>query len=85
MRSARPDQFQRGLDLSPALAAAQTRQQQRQFDIFIRRQHGKQIERLENEADVLIAPIGELRFVQLGHVDALHDDIRRWWGGPCRR
>jgi hypothetical protein len=66
------DQIERGLDLFAALAPAQTREQQRQLDIFIRRQDRQQIERLENEPDILIPPIGQLRLIQFGDIDALH-------------
>ncbi len=68
-----PDDFQRGFDLPTTLAAIQLREEQRQFHILGGGQDGNQVEGLENETHVLVAPVGELRFVQLGHVHALHE------------
>jgi hypothetical protein len=43
-----------------------------QFDILKRRQHRDEIEGLKDKAHVLVAPVGQLGFVQGRHVDVLH-------------
>ena len=67
------DDFECGFNLFAPLRAREPREQQRQFDIFGGGENGNQIKGLKNEADVLVAPVGELRFVELGYVHALHE------------
>ena len=59
----------------PALAASESGQQKRQFDVFVRGQYGNQVEGFKNKADVLVPPVREFLFVEPGHVDALHDAL----------
>ena len=69
---AQADEVQGGGDLFAALGTAQLGEQQRQFHIFGGGEHGDQVEGLEDEADVLVAPVGELGFVEAGDIHALH-------------
>lgn len=70
---AEADEFESDFDLFLASAAGKLGEQERQFDVFERGEDRNQIERLENKSDVLISPIGELRFVEARDFDALHE------------
>ena len=58
MREAEVDLFQHFLSARDALVGGGAVVDQRQLDVVQRRRAGKQIERLENEADLLIADTG---------------------------
>src|SRR6185503_244097 len=53
-------EVQRRLDVLPALRLRELRQQQRQLDVFKRRQNGHEVESLKDVTDVNIAPGGQL-------------------------
>jgi len=66
------DEVQGSGDLFATLGAVQLGEQQGQLDIFGGGEHGDQVKRLEDETDVLVTPVGELRFVEAGDIHALH-------------
>ena len=55
------------LDPLAPFAAAQIRQQQRQFDVLEGAEHRHQIVELKNKPDVCRTPVGQLGFRQSGH------------------
>ena len=55
-----PDDLQRDRDALPPLGLRQLRQQQRQLDVPLGRQHRQQVVELKHEADVLRAPPRQL-------------------------
>ena len=67
------------------LGLGQVRQQQRQLDVALGREHRQQVVELEHEADVPRAPRRQLAVRQL--VDPLAGDAHRapWSAGPARR
>jgi hypothetical protein len=67
------DQLQRDASIALALGAVEARQQQRQFDVFLRRQHRHQVIELEDETDVVAAPRRQLPGAH--RVDALPVDV----------
>ena len=71
-------QLQGRLNLAASLGLRQGRQQEGQFNILKGRVHRDEIEALKDEAHVLVAPVGQFRLVQTGHVDALN------FHGPAR-
>ena len=58
------DDFQRDARALSPLRLRQLRQQQRQLDVLLGRQHGQQVVELEDEPDVLRAPLRELAAAQ---------------------
>ena len=57
----------------------QLREQQRQLDVLLGRQHGQEVVELEDEADVLRAPLRELTAAQGAHGHTVHfDGASRW-------
>ena len=69
-----PDDFQRDARPLSPLRLRQLRQQQRQLDVPLGRQHGQEVVELEDEADVLRAPLRELTAAQRAHWHAVHFD-----------
>ena len=65
-------QLQGRFDLKAPLGLGQRRQQKRQFDILEGCQYWDEVEALKDEAHVLVAPVGQFRLVQPGHIDALN-------------
>jgi hypothetical protein len=63
--------------LEPGGVRLATRQLQRQRDVLGRRQHGQQVEELEDEADVVAPQLRELAVVQAADVDAGDGDLAR--------
>jgi hypothetical protein len=53
---------------------------QRRFNVFLRRKRGDQVERLEDDADLVVADTRQLRLAQLGDVHAVNDDLPRCRG-----
>src|ERR1019366_74255 len=76
---AETDQLERYLGIAPALRGRKPRQQQRQFDVLARRQHGQQVVELKHEADMCCAPSGQCALRQT--VDALLADHDAALGG----
>src|ERR1019366_2524718 len=72
---AQADQVQRRRRVLHALPLLQVGEQQRQRHVLHGRQHREQIELLENEAHVFVAPVGDLAVAQLAQVVAEHADV----------
>ena len=71
-RSLKPDELQGRLHVLLAAGAREIREQQRQLDIALRREHRHEVVELEHEADVPRAPLRKLAVGEL--VDALAGD-----------
>ncbi len=56
----------------PADLAGQIGEQQGQFDVFKGGEHRDQLVELEDEADVVGPPVGQLGLGEPGQIDALH-------------
>jgi hypothetical protein len=67
------NQLQRDCRIALALGAVEARQQQRQFDVLLGRQHRHQVVELEDETDVVAAPGRQLPGAH--RVDALPVDV----------
>src|ERR1019366_3085490 len=72
---AQADQLQRRRRVLQALPLLQVGELERQLHVLHGRQHREQIELLENEAHVLVAPVGDLAVAQLAQVVAEHADV----------
>src|ERR1017187_4275962 len=72
---AQADQLQRRRRVLQALLLLQVGELERQLHILHGRQHRKQIELLENEAHVLVAPVGDLAVAQFAQIVAEHADV----------
>src|ERR1035441_5102989 len=72
---AQADQLQRRRRVLQALLLLQVGEQERQRHVLHGRQHREQIELLENEAHVFVAPVGDLAVAQLAQVVAEHADV----------
>ena len=79
-RSPRPTSLSAVAACSRRSAFFETGELQRQLDIFQRGQHRDQIELLEDEADVLVAPAGDLAVAERAQVLAEDADLAA--GGP---
>src|SRR5437867_4758218 len=64
------DQRERRLDVLLPLGLGERRQQQRQLDVLVGREHRDQVVELKHEPDVRGAPAGRLGFAQFGDVRA---------------
>jgi len=76
---AQADQIERRHHLLAALPRGQGQQQQRQFDVLVRRQHGHQMIELENEAHVPRPPAGQLAFGHRRDQLLAHPDLPLAW------
>ena len=74
------DDSQRRHDVLAPLAPRQVREQERQLDVLERRQDRDQVIGLEDEADVVGPPAGDLRLGEVAQVLAVHDHLAA--GGP---
>ena len=74
-RSPRPTSFSAVVACSIRSCLLQVGQLQRQFHVLQRGQHRNQVELLEDEADVLVAPVRDLAVAQLAQVVAQHADL----------
>src|SRR5437667_52971 len=75
--AAQSDQLQRGFGVLDALLLSQVCELQWELDVFERRQHGNEIERLENEADVFITPVGDGAITERPEILPEHRDFAR--------
>ena len=82
---AEADELERGGGVFDALALLEVGELQRQFDVFEGGQHRDQVERLEDEADVVVAPAGDGAVGELAAGPRRGRGSRRWWAGPWRR
>ena len=69
-----PDDLQRDARALLPLRLRELREQQRQLDVLLGRQHGQQVVELEDEPDVLRAPLRELAAAEGAHRHAVHFD-----------
>src|ERR1017187_858985 len=73
-------QGERGGGVLDALGLLQIRELERKLDIFQRGEHRYEVELLEDEADVFVAPVGDLAVVELAQGVAQDADLTA--GGP---
>ena len=78
------DQFEGGERLAFTFLASEAGEEQRKFYVFQRGEYGDEIKGLKDESDILISPIGQLGFVEIGDIDPL-DAAGTAGGGvdPC--
>ena len=72
---AQADQLQRRGRVLHPLLLLQMRQRQGQLHVLHRRQHRNQIEGLENESDILVAPVRDLAVAELAQIVPEHADL----------
>ena len=72
---AEPHELQRGRGVLQSLLLFEAGELQRQFDVFKRGQDRDQIEGLKHEADVFVAPVGDLPIGQGAQVLAEHHNL----------
>jgi hypothetical protein len=72
-----PHNLERGQHLLAALLGAERQEQQRNLDVAIRRQHGKQVIELKDEPDVPRAPVGELALRHARDLVPVHPHLAR--------
>jgi len=60
--------------VEPGLVGVATGDRQRQHDVLVGRQHGDEVERLEDEADLVAAQRGQLAVVERRDLDAVEGD-----------
>lgn len=66
---AQADEFEGGFNVLPAFATGQAGEEEREFDVFEGGQYRDEVESLEDETDVVVAPFRELGFGEVGDVD----------------
>ena len=81
-RSLKPTRLKRSADALAALRRRQRREQQRQLDVALGRQHRQQVVHLEHEADVIRAPLAERAVAE--RVGALAGDLDRAGARPVQ-
>jgi len=74
---AQPNEVEGCCDLLAALTGTEAGEQEGQLHVLKGGENRDQVKGLENEADVLVTPIGEFGFVKLGDVDAIDNTLAR--------
>ena len=68
-----PNHFERSSDVPAAIFRIEPGEQKRKRNVLESRQDGNEIEGLENESHVLVSPVRQLGFVELGYVAPLNN------------